>query len=335
VHKLADVSIIIPNHIEASACNPVLESIVVQTSLPLQVIVVRSGTWDEKAKFWEEWTRRFKALDVSFEVIFARTKLNPGAARNLGLEYAKAFYIGYLDIQTIPTRKWLEAQLKKTEADRAYGAFGFTLYTARSVKSMLIRDAIYGRRGLTTIPGSIIRRSTFLSVGLFIPNLRAAEDTEWIIRARNMHLKIVFGSIDAPVEYVGLLQQSVSGILRKWHRNHLASRELQHLKVQRVTFWLVSYMFLSLVSFNWNSIVAGWETDSPLYISHVTKIATLTPLALYVFFRGYFIPHRRGVPIKELLPFRFFLLAVVGAALDVIKMITLLPPKESTNRRET
>ena len=225
MHKHIDVSIIIPNHIEASASNSVLESIAVQTFLPVQVIVIRSGTWDEKAHFWIEWTQRFRALNISFEVIFAQTELNPGAARNLGLEHARAFYLGYLDIQTIPTRKWLEAQIRKIEKDKALGAFGLTLYTAGSIESMLIRDAIYGRRGLTTIPGSIIRKSTFSSVGLFIPNLRAAEDTEWIIRARNMQLEIVSGSIDAPIEYCGLVQQSIVGILKKWHRNHLAFRE--------------------------------------------------------------------------------------------------------------
>ena len=105
--------------------------------------------------------------------------------------------------------------------------------------------------------------------------------------------------------------------------------------VQGITFWLVSYIFLSLVSFNWNSVVAGWETDSPLYFSHVTKISTLTPLVLYIFFRGIFIPHRRGVPIKELLPIRFLLLASVGVALDLVKMLTILLPKKSVIRRET
>ena len=89
----------------------------------------------------------------------------------------------------------------------------------------------------------------------------------------------------------------------------------------------MAYVVVSLFAFNWNAIVAGWQVDSPFYLDHVTKIVSLTPIALYIVFRGCFLPYKRGVPWSDIFPFRFFLLAAVGALLDAVKVTTIFLPR--------
>jgi hypothetical protein len=166
----------------------------------------------------------------------------------------------------------------------------------------------------------------FKIVGQFIPSLRAAEDTEWMIRAELMQLKIFKGHVEPSTDYIGLARLGLIEIFKKWRRNYVACRDLQHLKVQRVLVGLIAYVLLSLFALNWNALLAGWQIDSPYYIHHVTKIVSLLPVVFYVLFRGLYIPLKRGVRLRNLLPFRFLLLALVGASLDVIKISALVVP---------
>jgi hypothetical protein len=134
----------------------------------------------------------------------------------------------------------------------------------------------------------------------------------------------IAGGLQGPlIFYNGLSKHGLRGLAKKWRRNYLSSRKLQHLKVQSAIVWLLTYIVISLIAFNWNAIVAGWQVDSPLYIDHITKFVSLTPIALYVVFRGCYLPFKRGVALLDLFPFRFLLLAAVGALLDAVKVTTI------------
>jgi hypothetical protein len=150
-----------------------------------------------------------------------------------------------------------------------------------------------------------------------------------MIRARAMGVKMVSSSHEALTSYNGLTKLGLRGLVKKWRRNYLSSRQLQHLKVQTTIVWLVGYFVASLIAFNWNEIIAGWQVESPFYIYHVTKLVSLTPIVLYVMFRGCYLPYKRGVPWSAILPFRFLLLAAVGLLLDAVKVKTILIPRES------
>jgi hypothetical protein len=112
--------------------------------------------------------------------------------------------------------------------------------------------------------------------------------------------------------------------LHKWWRNYAAAQTLQHLRVQKVIAWLALYAMLVTFAFNWNAIAAGWQTDSPLYIDHITKIASLAPVWGYICVRGAWLPYRRGVPLKQLFPLRFIRIATVCLLLDGMKALAFL-----------
>jgi len=324
----ADISVVIPAFCMPEECYEVLSGILGQSFLPSEVIVVQAGAFPEAVNFWNDWKEKFQQAGVNCNTVGLNTCLLPGAARNLGLQHATKQWVAFLDVQTIPCKNWLSEQTKRIEAANAMGSFGSTVYAASSVKQAIVRDAVYGRRPIQTIPGSLLNKGLFSLVGQFIPNVRAAEDTEWMIRAKAMGVKIADASHEALISYNGLTKLGLRGLTEKWRRNYLSSRQLQHLKVQTTIVWLVGYFVVSLLAFNWNAIVAGWQVESPFYIDHVTKIVSLTPIALYVIFRGCYLPYKRGVPWSDILPFRFLLLAAVGALLDMVKVATIFFPRE-------
>ena len=323
------VSLVIPHHREASAGFEVLEAVLGQTVVPAEVVLIRSGTWDEPEHFWSDWKERFGLLESRLKVVRASAPLMPGGARNLGIEESVYGLIAFLDLETIPPKNWLERQLELLDETKTKLVLGRTEYAANSLKSAVIRDAIYGRQSIQTIPGSVVSREVFGHVGRFIPGVRAAEDTEWMIRVRVMGISMQIGSAP-PIRYLGLTRLGLRGMMAKWRRNYVSSRQLQHLRVQTTLIWLVGYVVLSLVAFNWNAIIAGWEVDSPYYVDHVTKIVSITPIIAYICVRGFFIPFRRGVPMNDLLPTRFLLLAGVGALLDGTKFATISVMKVAT-----
>jgi hypothetical protein len=325
-----DVSAIIPSHCTASECTSVLKGIGLQSLLPKKVILIRvSHLLNGESAHWCGWIEEFLKKGVTLKLVEEESTLFPGAARNLGLKFATTQWVAFLDVETIPCKHWLRDQMKSIEASSSLGAFGSTIYATSSFKQALVRDAIYGRRPIQTLPGSVFSKDVFNLVGQFIPVIRAAEDTEWMIRAKAMGVRIAANSYGAQISYKGLSKLGLRGLARKWRRNYLSSRQLQHLKVQTTIVWLLGYVVVSLIAFNWNAIVAGWQVDSPFYLDHVTKIVSLTPIALYIIFRGFYLPFKRGVPLSDIFPFRFMMLAAVGAFLDAVKVSTIFIPKES------
>ena len=324
-----DLSVIIPSYCLIDECVNALMSLSRQSLLPAEVILIRvSNPPGEERGYWRAFSDDFLKEGVTLKVVEAKSVLFPGAARNLGLQHASKQWVAFLDVETIPCEHWLSEQTKQIEATNALGSFGSTVYAASSVKQAIVRDAVYGRRPIQTLPGSVLKKDLFSLVGQFIPNIRAAEDTEWMIRAKAMGVKLTGSPNEALISYNGLTKLGFRGLAKKWRRNYLSSRQLQHLKVQTTIVWLLGYVVVSLTAFNWNAIVAGWQVDSPFYLDHITKIVSLTPIALYVVFRGCYLPFRRGVPLGGLLPLRFLLLAAVGALLDSVKVATIFFPRE-------
>jgi hypothetical protein len=239
---------------------------------------------------------------------------------------AHAELIAFLDVQTIPRQHWLEASLKLLTDHDAVGVWGATSFSAKTTFERLLRDGFCGVLPRKTLPGSIFRREVFNKAGQFIDWVRAGEDTEWMLRLDLLRAPVVYPS-SALIDYVGLIGLDMKRLLSKWFRNYTASRDLPHFFPQRMLLWLVLHPMLILIAFNWNYLVADWRMDSPLYLSHVTKIVAGLPVLAYVGIRGLALPLQRGVGIRRLLPIRFMAITVVCFMADVVKFLVFSNPK--------
>jgi GT2 family glycosyltransferase len=319
--RTASISIIIPSCASPYSCRAVLKAIEQQETHPHEIVII-----DSSGALNEEWdrTRRELSPSISGKLRIHRVATAmPGRARNLGIKLASSDWIGFLDVNTLPETGWLRDSLHKIAESGCSGSWGSTVFEAETGIAELLRDGIYGADANRTLPGSVIHKRAIEAVGQFIEWVRAAEDTEWISRALTLGIPVIDGPRSS-IRYVGMARASLGDGMRKWRRNYLASHMLQHLHSQKVIAWLMLYAVLVTVAFNWNPIAAGWKTESPLYIDHITKIVSLAPLWTYAAIRGAWLPHRRGVPWSRLLPLRFLRIASVCLLLDGVKVMVFL-----------
>ena len=103
------VSVIIPsanNFIDIEQC---INALVGQIYVPSEIIVIDSfglGGFDKK-----QLQARCQSY-CELQIISHSERLNPGAARNLGVEKASGDLIAFIDILTIPRKNWLSDYLK-------------------------------------------------------------------------------------------------------------------------------------------------------------------------------------------------------------------------------
>jgi hypothetical protein len=302
----------------------VLLAICTQTIKPNEIVIIDSSNEDDLCDV------KIKEICIHAGVELNHVRLSiamPGHARNVGLGIAKGELIAFIDVQTIPRVHWLETSVNLIESNSALGVWGSTLFIAETQFEELIRDGIHGTLSRRTLPGLVCKREVIVRVGLFIDWVRAGEDTEWIIRAELLKLPFLLPSSPL-LDYYGLIGYDLKSLIRKWYRNYTASRNLPHLFPQRIILWIILYPLVILIAFNWNYLIADWRIDSPMYVGHVTKIATVLPILGYITLRGFILPFKRGVILKELLPFRFLAITLICFMADLVKVLVFSIPKK-------
>jgi len=182
--KKTTISVIIPVYNAEQYLAEAIESVLMQSVKPLEIIVVNDGSTDESEKV----INTFKN-DICYV-----SQENKGAseARNLGISKAKGSLLAFLDADDIWTVHKLELQLKALnsdpELDMVFGNVEQFVSPGLDVKE---RTRL--RLELKTMPGyhcgsMLIKRESFQRVGPFNENLRLAEFIDWFSRAEEMKL---------------------------------------------------------------------------------------------------------------------------------------------------
>jgi hypothetical protein len=76
----------------------------------------------------------------------------------------------------------------------------------------------------------------------------------------------------------------------------------------------------TLSVYNWNASMALWVEDAVLYIPHVTKIFFGLLLGSIFIYRGLINPIMNNTPHRELLPYKWFFVGIVGLSMDIAKI---------------
>ena len=316
------ISVIIPSNHGHHDLLKIVRAICQQTVKPAEIVIVDSSRECDACP--AEVTTQCTVSGVHLIYVHLAQAL-PGQARNIGLELAGAELIAFIDVQTIPRPNWLEISYQLLCSSGVAGVWGATYFKADTTFERLIRDGFHGIQLCRTLPGSVFDRKVFAKVGQFVGWVRAGEDTEWMLRFVLLNVPVVFPSL-ALIDYVGLIGSDMKSLLRKWYRNYMASRDLPHFFPQKLLLWLILYPLLLLIAFNWNYLIADWRMDSPFYIGHVTKIVVVLPVLAYLVMRGLWLPLMRGVPIRHLLPIRFFAIMLICFMADVVKVLVFSIP---------
>jgi glycosyltransferase involved in cell wall biosynthesis len=157
---------------------PAVQSLLAQ-GIPIEIVVVNSGGGAP-----EETLRR---AGIRAQVIAREERLNPGAARNLGIAATRAPYIAFLAADCLAEPGWAAGRLR----EHGHGALAVASAVTNAYPHSWCAWASYIMRFSGRVPGIRVpqhrrrlygvsyARELFERCGLFREDLRTGEDTEF------------------------------------------------------------------------------------------------------------------------------------------------------------
>ena len=89
--------------------------------------------------------------------------------------------------------------------------------------------------------------------------------------------------------------------------------------VFKVSVKISVLIILTLVTINWNGVIAGWEEKALLYVPHITKIYLGLLVLASILYRGIYFPLRHNVTREYLFPIKWVEVGLLGVMLDMAK----------------
>lgn len=183
----AEISVIVPAYNAAGHIEKALDSVLAQTLIPHEIIVVDDGSSDDTSRILDSYGKRIRSIHQS--------NTGQSSARNVGIQVAKGEWIAFLDTDDY----WLPTKLERQAAmlaDKPSIGFCSTSTRAESPEGEMldlwccprIRDDILHTIFVNNaaVAGScsavVARRKLLLQAGLFDENLHGLEDTDLWIR---------------------------------------------------------------------------------------------------------------------------------------------------------
>jgi glycosyltransferase involved in cell wall biosynthesis len=179
-----------------------LESVLLQTSLPGDVLVLDDGSSDATAGV-------ARSFDAPVRVV-SDANAGIGAARNRGVELVRGELLAFLDADDLLTPVSLAARLdvlrRRPDVDMVFGQ-GHRFERLRGGAPVPIDELSASH----TIGSMFVRRSALERVGPFIAGTRVSEGLDWLLRARELGL----GEATVPEQVL-------------WRRVHGQNNSLRH-----------------------------------------------------------------------------------------------------------
>jgi hypothetical protein len=77
----------------------------------------------------------------------------------------------------------------------------------------------------------------------------------------------------------------------------MAGAQTEVFKGHKYLYMSALLILLTILIYEWNLLVAGWDENSILYIPHITKVYLASLVVLYVIFKGLLRPWNRKVKL--------------------------------------
>ncbi|MCF6342538.1 MAG: glycosyltransferase [Bacteroidales bacterium] len=177
------ISIIIPVFNGEQFIREAVENILDQNYPAIEIIIVDDGSTDNSKKVIDELP-----VDVRY---FHQPNAGPASARNRGIRDVSGDYVAFLDVDDLWPEKNLELLMTRLQQNPG-------LDIVRGYAQLVIVEAngqaIYTGNPQESFPdyigAGLYRKSVFSTVGLFDPELRFGEDSDWFNRAKEMNTNI-------------------------------------------------------------------------------------------------------------------------------------------------
>jgi glycosyltransferase involved in cell wall biosynthesis len=316
-HKMVEnISLIIPSRDAEERLLQLLSCIPNWKTIPNEIIIIDSS--ENKLSIPKDFESFTKNLNIQLLIIY-ETNLYPGHARNIGISNSKNSILAFLDTSTFPSNKWLYSGYNLMKNDNSVGVWGNTYYQAKAFPSKIFRACTFGCKPIKTFPGCILNKNIFNICGLFIESVRAGEDGDWMSRVDLQ--KIRMSSPEEFLTYNELNTISFKQLIKKWFRNYKHGAGLPFYKAHKNYYYYGISLVAVLVAFNWNRVIAAWDTESIFFIPNITTISAISIFTIYIILRGIILPKKKGVNIRFLFPINFVFIVILSALLDFTKAL--------------
>ena len=175
------ISCVIPVFNGARFLAEALDSVLAQTLAPAEIIVVDDGSTDATPAVAAAYGERITYI--------RQANAGPAAARNCGIALAQSEMIAFLDADDL----WLADKLERQTARfAARPELEISITHVRNfwIPELRAEEEAHRGQGIArpAIPGyvaqtTLARRAVFDTVGMFDPQRRVSEDTDWFARA--------------------------------------------------------------------------------------------------------------------------------------------------------
>lgn len=321
------ITLIIPHQNQRNALVLLLKSVTDWIMLPDEIIIIDSSCQELECE--ENFKIFCNQENISVKIIQEKS-IFPGHARNLGIQSAKNDLIAFLDAQTVPTKFWLQNTLEQFNSSDAIFIRGSTLYASETFKEKIIVATTFGFKALKTLPGSLIHKKVFSKCGLFIDNVRAGEDGDWMSRSHLHEIPTVEGV--EKITYIGLRDTSFQQIIRKWYRNYKHTHHLPFFQKHKEIYFYLGSILIIIAAQNWNWIavaIAGGD----VFIPHITKIMLFSIFVLYFLVRVILLPMRKGATSYLVNPAFIMGVFLLSVFLDFAKIAAFVNQAISKSRQ--
>ncbi len=175
--KNTSISVIVPVYNGEQFLTEAIQSVLEQTVLPDEIIVVDDGSTDGSARVAAEL---LSTSPVPIQYVF-QTNQGPAAARNQGLRLATGSLLAFIDADDLWDRNKLATQIDYlNEHPEVLIVRGHVqMFEVRDGNEIPIADPCHG----ANLGCSLFRRKAFEIVGPFDETMRLSEDLDWYLRA--------------------------------------------------------------------------------------------------------------------------------------------------------
>ena len=184
------VSVIIPVYNGERFVAEAIQSVLAQTLLPAEIVVVDDGSTDSTPQIVADLVA---SSPVPICYVYQANQ-GPAAARNRGLRIAKGVIIAFLDADDLWSPDKLQQQVAYLQAHEevAFVICHMEVFLEPGAARPNGRSrAYYDQQPPAMLPSALlVRKQAFDVVGEFDPTYFIGEDTDWFFRARHAGMAI-------------------------------------------------------------------------------------------------------------------------------------------------
>jgi len=185
------ISVVIPTYNRSNYLRKAVDSLLNQSRLPDEIIVINDGSCDDTIRYLEKICKNSNIIKF-----YSQKNGGPSKARNLGIKVSNGDIICFFDDDEIAHRDWIKEIVRSFEYGDIAGVGGLCIeLDGENVYERYVKSRFTGSysKKLPYLGGNIaFYRDVLIEVGGFDERLKTGEDVDLSFRIYLKNYKVIF-----------------------------------------------------------------------------------------------------------------------------------------------